>query len=154
MSLVFERIVVPAGARAERLERPQPDARLDVAVVFTSADATIVALKRAGTLADSLNARVLLMVPQVVPFPLPLDSPPVLIDFNEKRFREIASASPIETAVRIYLCRDSFEALTAALKPPSLVVVGGRKRWWPTAEEILARKLRRAGHEVVFAETE
>jgi hypothetical protein len=154
MSLVFERIVVPAGARPERLERPQPDARLDVAVVFTSADATIVALKRAGTLADSLNARVLLMVPQVVPFPLPLDSPPVLIDFNEKRFREIASASPIETAVRIYLCRDSFGALTAALKPPSLVVVGGRKRWWSTTEEIMARKLRRAGHEVVFAETE
>lgn len=153
VSFVFERIVVPAGARPERPERPQPDARLDVAVVFTSADATIAALKRAGTLASSLNARVLLVVPQIVPFPLPLDSPPVLIDFSEKRFREIAEASPVETAVHIYLCRDRLETLRAALKPHSLVIVGGRKRWWPTAEELLARKLRRAGHEVILAET-
>jgi len=153
VSFAFERIVVPAGARPQRPERPPPGARLDVAVVFTSADATMAALKRAGTLANSLNSRILLVVSQIVPFPLPLDSPPVLFDFNEKRFREIAEASPVETAVQIYLCRDRFETIRAALKPRSLVIIGGRKRWWLTAEEILTRKLRRAGHEVIFVET-
>ena len=54
----------------------------------------------------------------------------------------------------IYLCRDRVETLTAVLSPHSLVVIGGRKRWWPTAEKRLARKLRRAGHEVIFTETE
>jgi hypothetical protein len=36
----------------------------------------------------------------------------------------------------------------------SIVVIGGRERWWPTRENKLARQLRREGHEVVFKETE
>ena len=152
--LAFERIVVPAHGRPEQPEGAEPDSRLDVAVVFTSADATIAALRRAGALASSLGARIVLLVPQIVPFPLPLNSPPVLIDFSERRFREIARASGIDTAVRIYLCRDRLEMLSVVLKPRSLVIVGGRKRWWRTAEKRLARKLRQAGHEVLFAETQ
>jgi hypothetical protein len=55
--------------------------------------------------------------------------------------------------VQIFLCRDRFETLAAVLKPGSIVVVGGRKRWWPTKDETLARQLRRAGYEVLFKET-
>jgi hypothetical protein len=66
----------------------------------------------------------------------------------------IANESPVETNVQIYLCRDPFEALEGALSPGSLVVLGGRKRWWPTREKRLAKKLHRAGHEVFFKETE
>src|SRR6185436_19358236 len=97
-----------------------------------------------------------LLVPQVVPFPLPLESPPVLLDWNERRFRVIASESPVDTTVRLYLCRDRRETLLSVLKPHSLVVVGGRRRrwWWPTSEEGLAKMLLRAGHEVIFAGTE
>jgi len=40
------------------------------------------------------------------------------------------------------------------LKVGSIVILGGRKRWWPTKEERLARQLRRAGYEVLFKETE
>ena len=105
-------------------------------------------------MASSLSARVTLLVPQVVPYPLPLETPPVLVDFSERRFRLIACQSPVETRVRIFLCRDRFEILNSVLSPRSLVVVGGRRRWWPTAERRLARKLRGAGHEVIFTETE
>jgi hypothetical protein len=112
-------------------------------------------MKAAGKLASSLGARITLLVPQIVPFPLPLESPPVLLDWNEKRFRVIAGESPVETTVRLYLCRDGLDTLKSALLPHSLVVVGGRKAWWPyTRERSLAAKLRRAGHEVIFAETE
>jgi len=114
----------------------------------------LAALRKAGDLANRLSGRITLVVPQVVPYPLPLTSPPVLLDWNEKRFRVIASESPVETTVLIYLCRDRLKTLTTELSSRSLVVVGGRKRWWPTAEKRLARKLRRAGHEVLFAETE
>ena len=152
--IAFKRVLSPAGGHAERPETGQANVRLDVGVVFTSTDATIAALKRATALATRLSARIILVVPQIVPYPLPLNSPPVLIDFNERRFRAIARESPVETIVRVYLCRDRLETLVMALKPRSLVVVGGRKRWWPTAEERLARKLRHAGHEVIFTETE
>ena len=62
------------------------------------------------------------------------------------------AASGIGTGVRLYLCRDQTEALRSVLKPHSLVVIGGNRGWWPTREKRLARQLRRAGHEVVFAE--
>jgi hypothetical protein len=123
-------------------------------VVFTSVDATLAALKEAGNLASSLGGRIALIVPQIVPYPLPLTSPPVLVDFNERRLRVIASRCRVETRVTIYLCREAFETLQSALKPHSLVVVGSRKRWWPTAEKRLAAKLRRLGHQVVVTEGE
>jgi hypothetical protein len=103
-------------------------------------------------LASSLGGRITLIVPQIVPYPLPLTSPPVLVDFNERRLRVLASGCPVETRVSIYLCRDPLETLKSVLKPHSLVVVGSRKRWWPTAEKRLATKLRKAGHEVMVTE--
>ena len=154
MSLAIKKILVPSSGQPSRPPAEEAGQNLNIAVVFTSGEATLAALREAGTLASSLGARIKLLVPQVVPYPLPLESPPVLIDFNEKRFRLVASESPVETSVQIYLCRDQFETLAGVLSPGSLVVLGGRKHWWPTREKSLARKLRRVGHEVVFKETE
>jgi hypothetical protein len=125
--------------------------RLDIVVIFTSVNATTMALKRTGALAESLGARITLVVAQVVPYPLPLTSPPVLLDFQERRFREIAAESPVDIRVQLYLCRDELETLKRVLKPHSLIVIGGRRRWWPTSEQKLARKLQ-TGHEVIFTE--
>ena len=154
MTPAFERRLAPATGRPAPPTASESRHRLDVAVLFTSATATVLALRKASMLAERLGARITLLVPQIVPYPLPLDSPPVLIDFSEKRFREIAEASAVDTTVQIYLCRDRLETLKAVLAPRSLVVLGGARRWWPTREKSLARQLRRAGHEVVFAETE
>ena len=154
MTLAFEKLLAPAIGSRKPADIDSPPSRLHVAVVFTSASETIVALRKAGALADSLGACVALLVPQVVPYPLPLESPPVLLDFSERRFAEIAKESPVETIVRIYLCRDRQETILGILNPHSIVVVGCRKRWWPTQEKRLARQLRRAGHEVIFTETE
>jgi hypothetical protein len=151
MALAFERMLIPAVARPDGAIT-QESTRLGVVVVFTSVEGTVHALRKAGALASRLNARISLVVPQVVPYPLPLTSPPVLLDFSERRFRVIAAESPVETTVRLYLCRDQMETLAAVLEPHSLIVLGGRKRWWPTLEKRLARKLRRAGHEVILEE--
>ena len=152
MSFALEKILVPATGQPEITTR-EPQGKLTITVVFTSVESTLTALKEAGVLANKLNARITLVVPQVVPYPLPLESPPVLIEFNERRFRVLASQSPVETSVRIYLCRDGLQTLTSLLRPGSLVVLGGRKRWWPTREKTLARHLSHAGHEVIFTET-
>src|SRR5580765_8396338 len=151
MTLAIEKLLTSTGHPKLPLER-EADQKLNIAVVFTSVEATLAALKEAGNLANSLGARIKLVVPQVVPYPLPLESPPVLVEFNENRFRVIASESPVETSVHIYLCLDRLETLESALKPGSIVVLGGRRRWWPTKEKHLARKLRRAGYEVLFKE--
>jgi hypothetical protein len=146
---VLEKFLTPARTTTETT------ARLNINVVFTSVNATLAALKAAGTLANHLAAHITLVVLQIVPYPLPLTSPPVSVDWNERRFRVVANESSVETLIHMYLCRDRCETLMSVLKPRSLVVIGGRRRWWwPTPEKALARTLRRAGHEVIYAGTE
>lgn len=155
MAIVLEKHLTPVTGQPGLPKIGREDSRLDIAVVFTSVESTLAALRHAGALAYRLAGRITLLVPQIVPYPLPLTSPPVLIDWNERRFRVIAETSPVDTTVRLYLCRDRDEMLKDALGRRSLVVLGGPRRWWRfTAEEGLARKLRRYGHEVVFIETE
>ncbi|MGD0136315.1 MAG: hypothetical protein ABSE57_30085 [Bryobacteraceae bacterium] len=152
MALALERMIAPVTGAPVRPFTEETGSKLDISVVFTSIEATLTALKEAGNLADSLGGRIALIVPQIVPYPLPLTSPPVLIDFSERRLRVIACNSRVETRVSIYLCRDRLETLRSVLKPHSLVVIGSRKSWWSTAEKRLAAKLRHFGHQVVVTE--
>jgi hypothetical protein len=152
MALALERFLDPALQHPARPAVEAPESKLNISVVFTSVPYTLSALKAAGSLANRLAAQITLIVPQVVPHPLPLESPPVLLDWNERRLKVIAEESPVETKVNLYLCRDRFDTLNTVLKPHSIVVMGGPHAWWPTQEKKLARKLRRAGHEVIFTE--
>ena len=152
MSLILEKPLTVAASQPERSGTGQAKTGLNISVVFTSVEATLIALRKAAELAARLHARILLLVPQIVPYPLPLTSPPVLLDFNERRFRLIAEEASVETNVRLYLCRDRRDMLKSALAPHSIVVLTGRRRWWPTPESRLARALRHDGHEVIFQE--
>jgi hypothetical protein len=149
---------MPIVERPTRTPAPETtgdsDSPLTISVVFTSVNATLAALRTAAALANRLHARITLVVPEVVSYQLPLDRPPILHDWNKRRFHVLASKSSVETTVRFYLCRDRDETLARVLKPHSLVVIGRRKRWWPAAENRLASRLRKLGHEVILAETE
>ena len=152
-SFILEGRPTPATGRLGPPDGCEDAGRFELAVVFTSFDATIAALKMAGALASGLSAHITLVVAQAVPYPLSLEDPPVLLDFIRPRLGQIASDSPVETTIRHYLCRDRLVTLTAVLKRSSIVVIGGRKKWWPTREKILARRLRRFGHDVILTET-
>jgi hypothetical protein len=154
MALALERMIAPATGVPAQPFGEDTDSKLDISVVFTSVEPPLTALKEAGELASGLGGRITLIVPQIVPYPLPLASPPLLADFNERRLRVIASHCRVETRVSIFLCRDPLETLRGVLKPQSVVVIGSRKSWWPTREKRLARKLRRFGHQVVVTERE
>ncbi len=65
-----------------------------------------VGFTESGRSGQALARCVTLIVPQVVPYPLPLNSPPVPRDFTERHFRVLADECSVETTVRIYLCRD------------------------------------------------
>jgi hypothetical protein len=154
MALALETLIAPVTGVPAHPFTEKTDSKLDISVVFTTVDATLTALREASMLAKVLDGRINVVYPQVVAYPLPLTSPPVLVDFTERRLRVIAEGCKVETRVSIYLCRDAREALLSVLKPHSLVVIGSRKsRWpWPTAEKRLAAQVRRAGHEVVVTE--
>ncbi len=127
-----------------------PERDLEVNVLFTTTQGTLSALRMAGKLAHDLGARIRVIVPQVVPFPLDLSHPPVKPEFTARRVCTMVSRHAIETEIQVCLCRDKLDAPFAVLKPNSIVVVGGRKRFWRTEETRMADSIRRRVHQVVF----
>jgi hypothetical protein len=127
--------------------------KLNVHVVFTNLDGATTALRLAGKLARNLGARVTVLAAQVVPYPLPLERPPVPIEFTERALLRMVGDEEVETAIEVRLCRDSEETIREALPPESVVVMGGRRRWWPIREWIFAWRLRRDGHHVIYADS-
>lgn len=145
----------PATRPVRENQRPGPaqDAgspTLDVNVLCTGMPTTVKAIDSAVEMARGLNARLRLLVAQEVPYATPLETPPVLVEFQEALFRDIAKGYGLETRVDIFLCRDADETFLKKLPAHSVVVLGTPKRWWRTREEKLARRLRRSGHEVVL----
>jgi hypothetical protein len=146
---LWERSIPP-----DRAAENNPSNELEINVIFTDHQGTLSALRTAGALAYQLQGHINLLVPRVVPYAFPLASPPVSIPFTERRLLDLAyrgAQGPMVISVQVYLCRDRRLCLLEALKPQSLVVVGGKARWWPTRETKLAKMLRVAGHQVIFA---
>jgi len=130
---------------------------LEMNVIFTEPAATACALTFALSLVAELGARIRLHAAIPVPVALPLDQPPVSVAFMQEKLSALAAQIECDgfaPAVHLYVCRDRVPALLQVLKPNSLVLLGGRKRWcwWPTDASRLARALRAAGHRVILVD--
>jgi hypothetical protein len=132
----------PASSHGER--------KLDIKVIYTGTRATVAALAAACSMARGLAARITILAAQVVPYPLPLTDPPIPIEFTERILGSMTSELEEEATAEIHLCRDREQTIRQAVGPASVVVIGTRKRWWPTAEQTLARRLRRDGRRVLL----
>jgi hypothetical protein len=128
------------------------DPNLRLYVVFTDAATTKRAIQTAAHLAGDLNARLVLLVAKVVPYPLSLDSPPVCRTFTDAVLSQLAAGQDVEITVRVYLCRDRDETIRNELEPGSLVVIGRRKSWWRSPTSLIGRLLKRDGHQVVLVD--
>jgi hypothetical protein len=145
-------LVDSCGARA-----PQSASaiRTDVVnILFTTIDETFVAVRVAAALGDVMAAPLTLIHFRTVQYPLSLDAPAGVSPVETAAFVDRLRSQGIDMRVRVYLCRDADRALPLALRPHSLIVIGGRRRsWWPTPAERLQRRLERAGHFVVFVDS-
>jgi hypothetical protein len=130
---------------------PAPPEALEINVVFTGPEATLKAVQAARRLSRKIGARVRILVPQVVPFRIPLDAPLVPASFVADKLRAAIEADTTETRIEVWLCRDSRQVLQGVLVPGSIVVMSGPRRWWQSAERRLARGLDAAGHHVIFS---
>lgn len=135
------------------VERDTPSIRTDaVYVIYTSIDETLVAVRVAGDFAKTLGVPVTLVHFRAVPFALPVDGPcgrsPVETDAFLSRLR----AEEFDVRVRVCLCRDALQVASLAFNPHSLIVMAGRRRWWPTASERWRRTLEAAGQFVVLVD--
>jgi hypothetical protein len=135
------------------LAEPSPshgEHKLDIKVIYTGTSATSAALAAAASMARGLSARITILAAQVVPYPLPLTDPPVPTGFTERVLASMTAELEEESSIEIRLCRDREQTLRQAVGPASVVVIGTRKRWWPTPEKTLARLLQRDGRRVVL----
>lgn len=129
---------------------------LEVNVIFTDLQPTAAAMKFAQSFARGLGARIRLLAAIAVPVQLPLHEPPVSVAFWEETLRKLASQLEADTfspTVHLYLCRDRLQALLQLLRPNSVVVIGGSRRWWPTTESRTAHALRAGGHRVILVDS-
>jgi len=129
---------------------------LEVTVVHTTREGTLAALRSAGNLAKDLGARLALVAPLAVPFRLPLDRPTISTEFIQARHEALIAEADLggeNVDIQIWICRDPKEALGQILAPGSLVVVGGKRRWYVSQEQRLGKFLGRLGHHVLFVDT-
>ena len=120
-----------------------------VVIPYTTPELTRVALRHAGVCSD-LDVHVALVDIQVVPFPCPLDQPPVNKQFSERRLHELFKESGLPGKACMLYTRDWLEGFRRVLEPGSLVILASKMRWWPTRQERLARTLTKAGHQVML----
>jgi hypothetical protein len=123
-------------------------------VIYTAAKWTMKALEKADQMMQPVGGHIEIIALQVVPYPLPLDRPPVRFEFMIRHLEELVAWIPDQTNINAFLCREPVEALKQILSFNSPVVIGAKKRWWPTREKRLAGKLRRAGYQAILVESE
>lgn len=115
--------------------------RLTITVLFTSRESTLAALKKAAEMAHGLDAAIRILVPQIVPYPLPLESPQIDLGLNNHRLQTLFHQVTVETWVEVFLCRDLSDCLIQRIESKAIVLVGGKRRWWPTRETRLVQQL-------------
>ena len=126
-----------------------------VYVVATAFKGTCTALQAAIPLAKGLHARLKMVVPQIVPYPLSLDAPAEPAQFAAERYRKLLQQLGADAEVRLCFCRHPDDVILQMLPSHASVVVGGPAGTWRASrEERLARRLTHLGHRVVFAPIE
>lgn len=119
---------------------------LEIVVPFTTPALTRVALEKAGQLALDLDMKIRVVWAHVVPFPLPIDRPPVSVTVFEAALFDLLEKYSV--VAEHYLTRDSETIWTGHLKPNSLIVLATPTRFWWNRHHRLAQQLQRSGHDV------
>jgi hypothetical protein len=123
-----------------------------VSVLFTTEEATLAAACVAAPLAAAMAVPLTVIHFRTIPFPLFVDAAASLSSIDHDAFKERLQAQGVDARVRVYLCRNRDSVIPMAFRGHSLIVLGGRRRWWPTAAERWRRRLEAAGHFVLFVD--
>jgi hypothetical protein len=124
----------------------------EVYVVFTSIEATLAAVRVGSQLAEALAAPLTLVHFRAVPYGIALDQPTGESPAETVAFMDRLKSHGLEVRLRVFLCRSPRRAIRLALRGHSLVLLGGRRSWWPGRATRWRRALEAAGHFVLFVD--
>jgi hypothetical protein len=133
-----------------RLE-PTTGAPQEVYVLFTGFAETLRAIRVASQLASATRGGVTVIHFRPIGFLMPLDHPSGLSPVETDAFKARLAAEDCGVRVRVCLCRDPRVAIRSVIDRDSLVVIGGRRGWWPSPSARWRRMLEEEGYVVVLA---
>jgi hypothetical protein len=120
-------------------------------IIATSDEGTRAALKEARQFIRRQKARqAVLLVPWTTA--QAVVTTPENVDAVED-YRRMADKMGVDVTVRLCLGATHVEISRWMLPAGSTTIVGGRRRWWwPTQAQRVAHALKRAGHDIIFAD--
>jgi len=135
-------------------ERPPAASQPTIHVVATTSDGTAAALRIAVPLAKGTGARLVVIVPRIVPYAEPLDTPREPAASLAKHYASLIDRLGGDATIDVCICRNIRQVVTKVAGVRSTVVVGGPVgRWLTSPEERFANRLSAEGVPVVFAAT-
>ena len=123
---------------------------LEIVVPYTEWSLTEAVLKRAAGLTAGLSARVLLVAIHTVPYPAQFECQAAVHSHLVEQVVELAGRCTLAVEPQVVLARSRVDGFRHVLSERSTVLVGTRKHWWRTQEEVLARALVRDGYNVAL----
>ena len=140
------------GGATSAAPGPEPTtwAPRQVYVVFTDLDETLLAVRVAKRLASAIGGGVTVVHFRPIGFGAPLEHPAGSSPVETDAFRARLAAEDCDARVCVCLCRDARQAIRSVFDGHSLIVIGGRRRWWPTPSDRWRRMLEALGYLVVF----
>src|SRR5262245_2796970 len=121
-----------------------------ITVLFTDLRATVSAVAVARQLGSALGVEVTVMTLQTALTPPRRDKVFAPSDEESDTLRLQLRAAGADVRFRVVVSSRAREALRLMIPRRSLVVLGGRPRWWPTPASRLRRLLESQGHCVLF----
>jgi len=123
---------------------------LEIVVPYPEWSLTQAVLERAAGLTAGLNARVMLVAIHTVPYPAQFECQAIVHAHLVQQLVDLATQCPLPVEPQVVLARSRVEGFRHVLSDRSMVLLGTRKHWWRTQEEVLARALARDGYNVAL----
>ena len=128
---------------------PTTEAPRQVYVLFTDLDETLRAVGVAAQLSSATGGGVTVIHFRSIGFGAPLECPAGLSPVETDAFKARLAAEKCDVRVRVFLCRDTRQAIRSVIDRRALVVIGARHRLWPTPASRWRRMLEEEGYVVV-----
>jgi len=127
------------------------DSQKTIHVVATTFDETRAALAAAVPLSRGSGAKLVVLVPRIVPYPADLDASADASAFFARRYRRAVDELGGEARIQVCVCRGIDDIVSTLVAVDSPIVIGGLAgHWFTSPEERFANRLSRAGRSVIF----
>ena len=120
-----------------------------VHVIATSLEGTRQALEAAAGLAGGIHGRIVLFLRRRSA-ELNVAGNTIVRDEGEQALRRLADSYVPRASVLSCVCERAIDVVQLFQSPGLIVIGGGARTWWPTAEQRLANALTRLGYQVTF----